>query len=125
MIMTTIVAVRYLAVSGLFAWLTRRRFPRLYEGRGAQMRREIGWSLTSAFIYAVPAGVLAWGWQGRGWTRIYSNLGDYPLWWFPLSILLYLLLHDSWIYWTHLLMHRPNVSKTMHALHYAIPKPTT
>ena len=43
--MTAIVAVRYLAASGLFAWLTRRRHPGLYAGLDAQVRREIGWSL--------------------------------------------------------------------------------
>src|SRR3546814_13097552 len=38
------------------------------------MRREIGWSLASAAIYGVPAGIVAWGWQARGWTRIYTDL---------------------------------------------------
>jgi lathosterol oxidase len=122
--MTLIVAVRYLAVSGFFAWLTRRRLPGLYTGLDAQMRREVGWSLVSAFIYAAPAGVLAWGWQSRGWTRIYSDLGDFPLWWLPLSVLVYLLLHDSWFYWTHRLMHRPSLYKKVHAVHHASRNPT-
>ena len=30
------------------------------------MKREIGWSLASAAIYGVPAGIVAWGWQERG-----------------------------------------------------------
>ena len=60
----------------------------------AQIRSEIGWSLAGAFIYAAPAGMLAWGWQERGWTQIYSNAADYPLWWLPASVLVYLLLHD-------------------------------
>ena len=122
--MTLIVAARYLAVSGLFAWLTERRLPGLYVGRRTQIRREVGWSLASAFIYAAPAAILAWGWQTRGWARIYSDLGDYPFWWAPLSILLYLLLHDSWFYWTHRLMHRPGLYKRMHAVHHASRNPT-
>ena len=68
--MTAIVALRYLASSGLFAWLTARVRPGIYDGLRAQMRREIGWSLASAAIYGVPAGIVAWGWQQRGWTRI-------------------------------------------------------
>jgi lathosterol oxidase len=122
--MTIIVGVRYLAVSGLFAWLTDRRLPGLYADRGRQIRQEIGWSLASAFIYAAPAGILAWGWQTHGWTRIYSNVADYPLWWLPASVLVYLLLHDTWFYWTHRLMHRPSVYKTMHAVHHASRNPT-
>ena len=67
--MTAIVAVRYVAASGLFAWLTQRRLPGHYAGLEAQIRREIGWSLASAAIYGVPAGIIAWGWQQHGWQQ--------------------------------------------------------
>lgn len=122
--MTLIVAGRYLAVSGGFAWLTRKRFPTLHEGRFSQVRSEIRWSLISAFIYAAPAGVLAWGWQERGWTRIYSDVSDYPLWWLPVSVILYLFVHDTWFYWTHRLMHVPRIYTRMHAVHHASRNPT-
>lgn len=122
--MTFIVGIRYLAVSGAFAWLTNRRLPGLYDDRDEQIRREIGWSLASAFIYAAPAGILAWGWHARGWTRIYSGVSDYPMWWLPASLIVYLLLHDSWFYWTHRLMHRPAIYKRMHAVHHASRDPT-
>ena len=122
--MTLIVGVRYLITSGLFAHWTARRFPGRLAGQGAQIRREIGWSLASAAIYGVPAGIIAWGWQERGWTRIYSDAGDYPIWWLPASVLAYLLLHDTWFYWTHRLMHRPWWFKAMHAVHHASRPPT-
>ncbi|MFA6607499.1 MAG: fatty acid hydroxylase family protein, partial [Sphingomonas sp.] len=96
--MSVIVGVRYLLVSGVFAAATRARHPGLYDGLSPQIRREIGWSLASALIYGVPAGVLAWGWQNRGWTRIYSDVHAYPLWYLPLSVLLYLVAHDTWFY---------------------------
>ncbi|PSJ37008.1 sterol desaturase family protein [Allosphingosinicella deserti] len=122
--MTAIVAIRYAAVSGAFAWVTERRVPGLYAGRARQIRKEIGWSLASAAIYGLPAGLLAWGWQERGWTRIYSDVSDYPLWWLPASILVYLLLHDTWFYWTHRWMHRPRPFKLAHAVHHASRPPT-
>ena len=122
--MTLIVAVRYVLTSGLFAWLTERRMPGLHRRLSPQVRREIGWSLASSAIYGVPAGVLAWGWQERGWTRIYSDVGDYPLWWLPLSFFLCLLLHDTWFYWTHRLMHRPAWFRAMHAVHHDSRPPT-
>lgn len=122
--MTTIVGVRYLASSGLFAWLTRRVRPGLYAGLEPQIRREIGWSLASAVIYGLPAGVVAWGWQERGWTQIYSSWSDYPLWYLPLSLLIYLLAHDAWFYWTHRLMHRPHWFRLAHAVHHASRPPT-
>src|SRR3546814_14472118 len=94
------IAARYLAVSGAFAWATRIRKPGLYRGRSRQIRREFSWSLTATAIYGLPAGVAAWGWQTHGWTRIYTDMSSYPLWWWPASIVLYLVLHDGWFYWT-------------------------
>lgn len=122
--MTAIVAVRYLATSGLFAWWGERRTPGLHYGLGPQIRREIGWSLLSAGIYGLPAGVVAWGWQERGWTWIYTDASAYPLWWLPLSYLLCLFLHDTWFYWTHRLMHHPALFRRFHAVHHASRPPT-
>ena len=99
--MTLIVGLRYLATSGFFAWLTQRVRPGLYAKLGPQMRREVYWSLLSAGIYGIPAGIVAWGWQNIGWTRIYSDINAWPVWYLPLSVLLYLIAHDSWFYWTH------------------------
>lgn len=122
--MTAIVAVRYLLASGGFALATRAVRPGLYQGLDRQIRAEIAWSLLSAAIYGVPAGVVAWGWQERGWTRIYTGWSDWPLWYLPLSVLLYLFAHDTWFYWTHRLMHRPRWFRLAHAVHHASRPPT-
>ena len=122
--MTLIVGVRYLISSGLFAAWTERRHPGRLAAMRSQVRREIGWSLASAVIYGVPAGIVAWGWQQRAWTRIYSDVSDYPLWWLPASLFAYLFLHDSWFYWTHRLMHRPRWFRLMHAVHHESRPPT-
>lgn len=124
MIVSVVVGARYVAVSGMFAWLTARRFPNLYAGRGRQIRTEIGWSMISAFVYGVPAGLLAWGWQAHGWTKIYADASQYPPWWLPMSVLVYLLIHDSWFFWTHRWMHRPSLFKKIHAVHHASNNPT-
>ncbi len=122
--MTAIVAARYLVTSGAFAWATARVRPGHYAGLDAQIRREIGWSLASAAIYGIPAGIVAWGWQAHGWTRIYADWGDWPLWYLPVSVLVYLFVHDTWFYWTHRWMHRPRPFRVMHAVHHASRPPT-
>lgn len=122
--MTVIVAVRYVVTSGGFALLTRLRHPPLYQGMRKQIWREIYWSLMSAAIYGLPAGVVAWGWRAHGWTLIYTNLSDYPPWWWPVSVLLALIAHDSWFYWTHRWMHQPKLFSIAHAVHHASRPPT-
>ena len=122
--MTAIVGLRYLATSGFFAWLTARVRPGRYSGMGRQIRSEISWSLASAAIFGIPAGIVAWGWQEHGWTRVYTRIDAYPLWYLPLSVLAYLFLHDTWFYWTHRWMHRPVPFKVAHAVHHASRPPT-
>jgi lathosterol oxidase len=122
--MTAIVAVRYLLTSGGFALATKLRHPGLYRGLDRQMWREVWWSLASAAIYGVPAGVVAWGWHNHGWTRIYDDVHAFPLWYWPVSVLLFLFAHDTWFYWTHRWMHRPEPFKRAHAVHHASRPPT-
>jgi sterol desaturase/sphingolipid hydroxylase (fatty acid hydroxylase superfamily) len=122
--MTAIVAVRYALASGFFAWLTERRLPGQYSGLKPQIRREIGWSLASAAIYGIPAGIVAWGWQNHGWTQITLDWSALPFWYWPLSLAAYLILHDTWFYWTHRLMHTPRWFRIAHAVHHDSRPPT-
>ena len=122
--MTLIVSIRYLLTSGAFAWATKIRYPGLYLGLKPQIRREIYWSLASAAIYGIPAGIVAWGWDNLGWTQIYTDVGAYPLWYLPLSVFAYLFAHDAWFYWTHRLMHRPWWFKVAHMVHHESRPPT-
>jgi Delta7-sterol 5-desaturase len=122
--MTLIVGIRYWLVSGAFSWATRRRFPTLYAGLDPQIRKEIFWSLASAGIYGVPAGIVAWGWQNRGWTKIYTDVHAYSPWMLPISVFACLVLHDGWFYWTHRWMHQPRLFRIAHAVHHASRPPT-
>ena len=88
------------------------------------MRREIWWSIASAAIYGVPAGIVAWGWQNRGRTQIYPDVHAYPLRYLPVSVLAFLFAHDTWFYWTHRWMHWPKPFKLAHAVHHASRPPT-
>lgn len=131
--MCLIVAARYLAVSGFFAWTSRRVRPDVYAPAdpkkaarlARQIRREIGWSLLSAVIYGLPSGVVAHLWVTEGATRIYSDVSAMPLWWIPVSVFLFLAAHDSWFYWTHRAMHHwPALFRAAHAVHHESRPPT-
>jgi sterol desaturase/sphingolipid hydroxylase (fatty acid hydroxylase superfamily) len=131
--LSLIIGVRYLAVSGGFAWLAARRRPEVYRPADPvkrarmkqQIRREIGWSLLSAVLYGAPAALAATAFFAWGGTRLYLQAGDYPLWWLPLSVAVYLLAHDAWFYWTHRAMHHwPALFRAAHAVHHESRPPT-
>ncbi len=123
LLMTLIVAARYLLVSGGFAWLTRAT-GHARPVRRKQIAAEIRWSLMSAAIYGVPAGLTFWAWKHHGLTRLYADPHAHPLWWLPASIAVYLFAHDTWFYFTHRLMHRPALFRAAHAVHHASRPPT-
>ena len=122
--MTAMVALRYFLASGTFALVTQRFRPGLYAGLRPQIRREIGWSMLAALIYGAPTGLIIWGWRHHGWTLIYSDWNAYPLWYLPISALLYLIVQDTWFYWTHRAMHAPRLFRLAHAVHHASRPPT-
>lgn len=122
--MTLMVALRYAMASGFFAFLTARMRPGLYSGQRVQITREIRWSLIAAFIYGAPAGCVFWLWNHHGYSLLYSDWNAYPLWYLPLSALLYLFVQDTWFYWSHRAMHWPRLFRLAHAVHHESRPPT-
>jgi sterol desaturase/sphingolipid hydroxylase (fatty acid hydroxylase superfamily) len=126
LVFSVIVGLRYLAVSGAFAWLTRRVRPGLIDTPRSlrQQVLERRWSLFAAFIYGAPGGFAFWTWEQFGWTRVYTEFEAYPLWYLPVSVLLYLLAHDTWFYWTHRAMHGRRLFPVVHKVHHDSRPPT-
>jgi lathosterol oxidase len=129
--LTVIIAIRYIFISGLFYWLLwgRSEQPakaiKLMHGQPKPgiVGQEIRWSLISSFIYAAPAAVVIELWNAGG-TAVYLDIDQFPLWYLPLSVLLYLFLHDTYFYWTHRLMHLKRVFPVMHRIHHQSRPPT-
>ena len=82
-----------------------------------QIRFEIKYSVLSTIFFGLSAYVMGVCWQ-QGWTQIYLRYTHYPLWYLPLSFLVYSFLHEIYFYWTHLWMHRPSVYKKVHHVHH-------
>lgn len=122
--MGMIMAVRYFVTSGGFALLSQMVHPGIYHGQKKQIQAEIFHSLMATIVFAIPAGLVAWGWHNHGWTMIYTDISAMPLWYLPLSLCLYLFAHDTWFYWTHRAMHIPRLFRIMHMVHHQSRPPT-
>lgn len=120
-----IVIGRYLLVAGLFygifyIWLPHRWQQRKISQRAykpGQLKKEITWSMITALLFAVSGAVMLVLWQ-KGYTKIYTNVNDYSLWWLPLSLFIAMFVHETYYYWLHRWMHHPKVFRIVHKVHH-------
>jgi len=130
--LTAIIWFRYFVVAGLFYYLLWGRPPekvharRLAERRPQKkvMRHEINMSLVSSSIYALPGAIVLESFKA-GNTSIYTDIAGVSGWlYLPLSIFIYLFIHDTYFYWTHRAMHHPKLFYATHFTHHRSRQPT-
>jgi len=113
--------LRYVLFAGIGHYWLRRFFRdrelHSLEQVATQARKEMVWSAITSLIFAVFGAVLVILWQ-NGWTKLYTDLSAFPLWYLPLSLVLYLFLHETYYYWLHRWMHRPKVYRLVHKVHH-------
>lgn len=104
-------------------WTRRRQiYPQLPSGK--EQWFEIKWSIVTSLIFAVSGAVLGLIWQ-KGWTQIYLKFDQYGwLYFFVISPLLLLLLHETYFYWTHRWLHHPWFYRKYHGVHHASLRPS-
>ena len=85
--------------------------------RPGQLRRELRFALGTSVVFGLGAALLLWA-LSYGHLRVYLGLHDYPLWWLPLSLAAAMLLHETYYYWLHRLMHAPAVYPWLHRGHH-------
>jgi sterol desaturase/sphingolipid hydroxylase (fatty acid hydroxylase superfamily) len=131
LILTAIIAIRYLAVAGaVYAWVWKRP-PEKVGGHRLNrdppkpklVAQEIRLSVLSSWIYALPA-VFAFEAWTLGGTKIYLDPNQYGWPWLIISGLLYLAIQDTYYYWLHRAMHHAALFKWTHAAHHRSRQPT-
>jgi sterol desaturase/sphingolipid hydroxylase (fatty acid hydroxylase superfamily) len=56
-------------------------------------------------------------WQ-QGYTQIYWEFSLNDFWYMPLSLLIAMLIHETYYYWLHRLMHHPKIYRYVHKVHH-------
>ena len=106
----------------LSPWLQRRRIsdkpPAFW-----QMSREVLFSLRSLVVYGLVGGFIVFSITSK-WTQMYFRFDDYGWTWFYASIGVTILIHDTYFYWTHRLMHHPRLFRWMHRTHHLSTNPS-
>ena len=105
----------------LTRWLAHRRINAVPTLR--QMSWELLYSLRSLAIYGLVGGFIVFSYLS-GWTQIYVPIERFGWWYFFLSIGLIILIHDTYFYWTHRLMHHPRLFRLFHRTHHLSTSPS-
>jgi lathosterol oxidase len=90
--------------------------------RAGQVRREIVLSLLTILIFSIGATWLMEMYKA-GRTSMYA-IGARPAWFGVLMFFVCIVMHDTWFYWTHRVMHWRPVFKYWHAPHHKSITPT-
>jgi sterol desaturase/sphingolipid hydroxylase (fatty acid hydroxylase superfamily) len=123
--------IRYAMLAGI-VWLLcyvifkRRWFHRKIIARfpqSSEVRREMLFSAISVVVFSL-VGVATVYATRKGWTQAYGGKEAYKTFWFWCSIPCAAIIHDTWFYWTHRLMHHRRLFKWFHRTHHLSHNPT-
>jgi sterol desaturase/sphingolipid hydroxylase (fatty acid hydroxylase superfamily) len=56
--------------------------------------------------------------KALGYTKIYSDINEYPVFFAYGGFFIFLLLDDTWFYWIHRFLHHPRIFKYIHKVHH-------
>jgi Delta7-sterol 5-desaturase len=123
--------VRYVAIAGVafvscYLVFRKRMLRSKIQRRLATRRdfsREVIHSTLSTVVFAVIAYIVIYT-PIRQYTRIYPHLSDHSQWWFWTSVVLGLVIHDTYFYWMHRLLHHKWLFRHVHALHHRSTNPS-
>ena len=120
-----VVIGRYFFIAGLFYAVFYLWFPRRWKQRKindrdystGQFRKEVKWSTITALIFALSAAFTVLLWQ-KGFTKVYTDISAMPVWWLPVSLVVAMVLHETYYYWVHRWMHHPKIFRVVHKVHH-------
>src|SRR5665213_1510049 len=82
-------------------WKTRKINLKKYKA--GQLKIEVKWSMISAFLFSLAGTATIILWQ-KGYTRVYTDFDQYGWWYLPVSLIIFMLLHETYysVSYTHL-----------------------
>lgn len=123
--------IRYFVIAGIPFLIFYILFPQYFDRNKIQSRlakskdflREIWHSLQTNVILASFI-ILILFTPIKEYTNVYFELSDFPIWWIPISIILAIILHDTYFYWMHRALHHPAIFKKAHLVHHQSTNPS-
>lgn len=124
-------SLRYLMFSGVayivfYIWrrpaLCRFKIQPAFP-KSTTVRTELLFSMITILIFALAFYGIVFS-PLRAYTLIYTDFHEYSVIYFVLSFVLVILIHDTYFYWIHRLMHWRTIFKYVHHIHHRSHNPT-
>ncbi len=88
-----------------------------------QVRNEIRYSISTIFIFGTIGYCVHWLFI-HGYTTLYLDISEYGIAYFFLTLVIMIVLHDTYFYWSHRLLHTRWFYKRVHIVHHRSVNPT-
>lgn len=118
----------YFTLSGLSYWIVyvrgRRRFHPTYVADRVSIHRAMRLAVLGVvgnITLMLPITFLI----GAGHGRVYWDVGKHGRLWLAVSVVLYVLFVDAWIYWAHRTLHSDFLYQHLHRYHHEWQVPTS
>lgn len=124
-------SLRYLIFGGLayglfYIWRKREWFYKKIQQKYPEPKRiwhEVKYSFSSMAIFA-GLSILLRVLTSAGYTQVYTDVAERGWLYLIFSTAVFVLIHDTYFYWTHRLMHHPLLFKHVHKVHHMSHNPT-
>ncbi len=123
------IVFRYFIICGIFyylLWMRKNNFLKLQKDRPDPkiVRSEIRWSLITSVLFTLPGAYMIEAFKVGG-TQIYLDPAKYGYFYLMASVFLFMFIHDTYFYWTHVWMHKnPKRFRLLHKVHHQSLNPT-
>lgn len=99
-------------------WKIQEQYPKT-----ARMLEEVKNSAVTAMIFAC-LGLMMYWLEAHDHTLIYRDIHQFGWGYLLFSVVLLAVIHDTYFYWMHRLMHHPRLFKILHRVHHQSYNPT-
>lgn len=128
----TITSSRYFIFAGIAFFLFYIVLRRDYTFRKIQPKypaisdyfREIGYSILTMSLFTLVPMFLIKSPLIRPHTTFYTNIDQYGKVYFWSAFIIMFLMHDTYFYWMHRMMHHPRLFKWIHLVHHKSVNPS-
>lgn len=130
-VILAVIFIRYVLLASIAYGLYYVLFKRSWSFRKIQLkfpavsdyRREFLYSASTSLIFAGLGYLFFFGPLAR-YTMLYRDIHAYGVGYLLFTVVLSLVVHDTYFYWVHRWMHRPGVYKYLHKVHHLSTNPS-